>query len=125
LRNFIDFIEAHIWRYIGDCIKIQDKILTKGWAKKLQPKYIGLYKVMEVYNQASTVKLELLATLEARHIKLTFHMSLIKLHVPNDNERFPHCDMLKHYDFSQEAKKDGMLMRYLFISGMDPYLNFK
>jgi hypothetical protein len=36
----------------------------------------------------------------------TFHMSLIKLYMPNSDERFPHCDVLKHYDFSQEAKQE-------------------
>jgi hypothetical protein len=33
-------------------------------------------------------------------------MSLVKLHVLNNNERFSHHDMLKHYDFSQEAKEE-------------------
>jgi hypothetical protein len=35
-----------------------------------------------------------------------FHASLVKPHILNDDERFPHQDVLKHYDFSQEAKEE-------------------
>jgi hypothetical protein len=35
-----------------------------------------------------------------------FHASLIKLHILNDDERFPHHNVLKHYDFGQEAKEE-------------------
>jgi hypothetical protein len=55
--------------------------LPKGQAKKLWPKYIGPYKALEAYHRASTVRLELPAALEARHIMPTFHVSLIKLHI--------------------------------------------
>jgi hypothetical protein len=52
---------------VGDLIYLSTENLSlpKGWAKKLLPKYIGPYKVMEAHNQASTIKLELLAALEA------------------------------------------------------------
>jgi hypothetical protein len=91
---------------VGDLIYLSTENLSlpKGWAKKLLPKYIGLYKVLEAHNQALTVKLELPAALEAQWIKSTFHMSLVKPHVLNDDERFPHQDVQRHYDFSQEAK---------------------
>jgi hypothetical protein len=71
-------------------LSMENLSLPKGQGKKLQPKYIGLYKVLEAHNRASTVKLELPAVLEVRCIMLTFHASLIKLHVLNDDERFPH-----------------------------------
>jgi hypothetical protein len=35
-----------------------------------------------------------------------FHASLVKLHIPNDDERFPHQDMLKHYNLGQEAEEE-------------------
>jgi hypothetical protein len=38
---------------------------SQQWTKKLLPKYIGPYKVIEAHNQASTVKLELPVALEA------------------------------------------------------------
>ena len=45
----------------GDFVYLSMKNLTlpKGRAKKLQPKYIGPYKVVEVHTAASTMKLEL------------------------------------------------------------------
>jgi hypothetical protein len=42
-----------------------------------------------------------------------FHASLVKLHIPNDDERFPHQDVLKHYDFSQEAKEEWYINELL------------
>jgi hypothetical protein len=86
---------------VGDLVYLSTENLSlpKGQAKKLLPKYIGPYKVLESHHQASTVKLELLAALEAQRIKSTFHAGLVKPHVPNDDERFPHRDMQRHYDF--------------------------
>jgi hypothetical protein len=80
--------------------------LPKGWVKKLWPKYIGPYKVLEAHHRASMVRLELPAVLVPRHIRPMFHANLIKLHIPNNDERFPHHDVLKHYDFGQEAKEE-------------------
>ena len=55
--------------------------LPKGRAKKLQPKYIGLYKVVKAHIVASTVRLELPPELVARWVHPTFHMSLNQAHV--------------------------------------------
>ena len=84
-----------------DFIYLSTKNLTlpKGRAKKLQPKYIGLYKVVEAHTVTSTVKLELLPELTTRRVHPTFHMSLLRAHVPNSNERFPRRDMATCYDF--------------------------
>ena len=65
-------------------------VLPKGRAKKLLPKYIGPYKVVEVHMAASTITLELLPELKARWIHPTFHVNLIRAHIPNDDEKFPH-----------------------------------
>jgi hypothetical protein len=77
---------------VGDLVYLSTENLSlpKGRVKKLLPKYIGLYKVLEAHNQALTVKLELPAALEAQWIKSMFHASLVKPHVLNDDERFPH-----------------------------------
>ncbi len=74
-------------------------VLPKGQAKKLLPKYIGPYKVVEVHMAASTITLELLPELKARWIHPTFHVNLIRTHIPNDDKRFPCQDMPSHYDF--------------------------
>jgi hypothetical protein len=52
------------------------------------------------------VRLELPAVLVARRIMPMFHASLIKPHILNNDERFPHCDVLTHYDFGQEAEEE-------------------
>jgi hypothetical protein len=52
---------------VGDLVYLltENLSLPKGLAKKLLPKYIGPYKVVEAHHQALTVKLELPAALEA------------------------------------------------------------
>jgi hypothetical protein len=72
----------------GDLVYLSTKnlALPKGWAKKLLPKYIGPYKIVNAHRSASTVTLELPPELLAQRIHPTFHESLIKAHVPNDNE---------------------------------------
>ena len=55
--------------------------LPKGWARKLLPRYIGPYKVVEVHTATSTVTLELPPELVSRQVHLMFHVSLIWAHV--------------------------------------------
>ena len=85
----------------GDRVYLSTKhlALPKGRAKKLLPKFIGKYKVVEVHTDASTATLELLPELTAQWVHPTFHMSLLRAHVPNDDARFPHRDMKAYYDF--------------------------
>jgi len=80
-------------------LSTQNLTLPKGRAKKLLPKYIGPYRVVEAHLPASTVTLELPPELTARRVHPTFHVSLIWAHVPNDNERFPRRDTKSYYDF--------------------------
>ena len=74
----------------GDMVYLSTKnlALPKGRAKKLLPKFIGLYKVVEVHTAASMVTLELPLELTAWRVHPTFHMSLVRTHVPNDDMRF-------------------------------------
>ena len=85
----------------GDFVYLSTKNLTlpKGRARKLQPKYIGPYKVVEAHTATSTVKLELPPELTAQWVHPTFHVSLVWAHVPNNDERFPHCDTATCYNF--------------------------
>ena len=98
---------ANRHRQTGDAFAPGDRVylstknlaLPKGRAKKLLPKFIGPYKVVEVHTAASTVTLELPPKLTARQEHPMFHMSLLRAHIPNNNVRFPHCDMKACYDF--------------------------
>ena len=73
--------------------------LLKGRAKKLLPKFIGPYKVVETHTAPSTVTLELPPELTAQQVHPTFHASLLRAHVPNDDTRFLHHDTKAYYDF--------------------------
>ena len=85
----------------GDRVYLLTKILAlpKGRAKKLLPKFIGLYKVVKTHTAASTVTLELPPELTAQWVHPTFHASLLRAHIPNDDARFPRRDMKAYYDF--------------------------
>ena len=80
--------------------------LPKGRAKKLLLKFIGLCKVVEAHTTASMVTLELPPELTARWVHPTFHVSLLRAHVPNDDARFPHCDTKAYYDFGAADKPE-------------------
>ena len=94
--------------------------LPKGRAKKLQPKYIGPYKVVESHETASTVTLELLPELVNRQVHPTFHMSLIRAHVPNNNGRFPHHDTKSYYDFGSTDKPEWFVDEILAHHWISP-----
>lgn len=62
--------------------------LPKGRAKKLAPKFVGPYKILEDYKN-NTFKLDLPPELKARGLHHNFHASLLRIHIPNDDRRFP------------------------------------
>ena len=63
--------------------------LPKGWARKLAPKNLGLFPRMKVLRDGTTYQLDLSDELMKRGINHLFHASLLKLHVPCDDRRFP------------------------------------
>src|SRR6266481_3452066 len=106
----------------GDLVYLSTKNLTlpKGRAKKLQPKYIGPYKVVESREATSTVTLELPPELVNWRIHLTFHASLIRAHVPNDDGRFPHRDTKSYYDFGSTDEPKWFVDEILAHRWMSP-----
>ena len=72
--------------------------LPKGRAKKLLPKFIGPYVVLESRPTTSTYKLELPDDLKRRRIHDTFHISRLRRHEPNDDTMFPHRETNVFYD---------------------------
>ena len=63
--------------------------IPKGRAKKLAPKYLGPFPITKVIKEGMTYQLELSNELIKRGINPSFHTSLLRLHVPNDNRYFP------------------------------------
>jgi hypothetical protein len=111
----------------GDLVYLSTKNLNlpKHWAWKLMPIFIGPYPVVKSYSDTSNYKLKLPIELEAQNIHPTFHVSLLKPHIPNDDNHFPSCDVHIYYDFGygdkaeQEVNKilahqwDGQALRLL------------
>ena len=72
-----------------------------------------LLTVVDTHTAASTVKLELPPELTAQWVHLTFHVSLIQAHVPNNDEWFPHCDMATCYDFGTTGEPEWFVNKIL------------
>ena len=87
--------------------------LPKGQARKLLPRYIGPYKVVEVHTAALTVTLELPPELVSRWVHPTFHLNLIWAHMANDDERFPCHDMQLYYDFGPTDEHEWFIDKIL------------
>src|SRR5260221_5781528 len=63
------------------------------------PTYVGPYPITRANPSMSNYTLKLPIELEARNIHRTFHVSLLKPHVLNDDNRFPSRDVHVLYDF--------------------------
>ena len=66
----------------NDMVYLSTKNLAspKGWARKLMPRFLGPYKVLEAMNDTSNVMLELPPELKERRISPTFHTNLVRPH---------------------------------------------
>ena len=99
----------------GDRVYLSTKnlALPKGRAKKLLPKFIGLYKVIEMHTATLMVTIELPPELTAWRVHPTFHTSLLRAHVPNDDARFPGCDTKAYYDFGATDEPEWFIDKIL------------
>lgn len=74
----------------GDLVYLSTENLSlpKGRARKLAPKYVGPYKILDdLRNNAYLIDLP--ADLKRRGLNPTFHASKLRVHIPNDDRRFP------------------------------------
>ena len=92
----------------GDLVYLSTKNLNlpKNRARKLCPRYIGPYKVAEARPETSNYRLELPAALQARKIKLLFHVSLLRPHHPSKDSMFPNRAQPEPYDFGAEDEQE-------------------
>ena len=76
---------------VGDLVYLSTKniSLPKGRARKLAPKFLGPFAITKVLKEGATYQLDLSEELLKRGINRSFHASLLKPHVPNDDRRFP------------------------------------
>ena len=75
----------------GDYVYLSTKNITlpKGLARKLSPKYIGPFLIIEEVTRGLTFRLDLSNDLKRRGIHPVFHASLLRIHNSNDDRRFP------------------------------------
>ncbi|GAW07457.1 gag-pol polyprotein [Lentinula edodes] len=73
-----------------DLVYVSTKNLTfeKGLARKLIPKYIGPFKITKDFGNHS-FRVSLPNHFIQRGVHPVFHSSLLRIHVPNDDRRFP------------------------------------
>lgn len=75
---------------LGDLVYLSSKHISfkKGLARKLLPKFLGPYKILKDFGNAS-FQVELPTHLKRRGIHDVFHSSLLRVHIPNDDRLFP------------------------------------
>lgn len=89
----------------GDLVYLSTKNLnaSKGRARKLIPKFIGPYQIIECFPNESVYKLDLPDNLKKRQIHPSFHISSLKPFIASSNESFPNQDHSDPYDFGAPA----------------------
>jgi hypothetical protein len=80
--------------------------LPKARAHKLMPKYIGPYSIIARDRTRSYYTLELPDELLRRRIHPTFHVSLLRPAIPNDDDRFPNREATFFYDFGDDPDRE-------------------
>lgn len=83
--------------------------LPKARAHKLMPKYIGPYKITASDRERSSYTLELPDELLRRRIHHTFHASLLRPAVPNDDAKFPNREATFFYDFGDDPEREWLV----------------
>lgn len=93
---------------VGDLVYLSTKNIAfpKGRTRKLAPRYIGPYKVIAVDNDSSNVTLDLPEDLRKRRVHAKFHTSLVRTHVPNDDNKFPKRDTHVIYEIGDEDETE-------------------
>ena len=73
--------------------------LPKRQVCKLAPKYIGPFKVTNVFPESSNYELELSEELITQRVHPRFHVSLLRPFEPNDDMVFLNRESKHFYDF--------------------------
>ena len=83
--------------------------LPKGRALKLTPRFIGPYQITSANPKTSNYTLELPPELVKRRIHPVFHISRLRKHIANDDERFPKRETLPFYDFGTDPETEWVV----------------
>ena len=63
--------------------------MQRGRARKFAPKFVGPYRIIQEIVPHTMYKIALPPDLLRRGIHPIFHASLLRIHIPNDDRRFP------------------------------------
>jgi hypothetical protein len=90
----------------GDLVYISTRNISfpKGLAQKLVPKFVGPYPVKEEYG-TSSYKVKLPPKLRQRGVHNVFHMSLLMIHVPNNDRLFPGRNKSQVWNFNDNDQE--------------------
>jgi hypothetical protein len=93
---------------VGDLVYLStaDLSLPKGRANKLLPKFIGPYPIVKADPATSNYTLTLPPELVNRRIHPKFHISRLRPHIRNDDERFPNREVHTYYDFGENPETE-------------------
>ena len=80
--------------------------LSRGWARKLMHRFLGLYRVLKAMNDSSNMTIELPPELKDRRISPTFHTNLVQPYVTNNNILFPKREAKLYYNFGNNDEQE-------------------
>jgi hypothetical protein len=100
---------------VGDFayVSMQNLNLPKGRAKKLLPKYVGPYEIIEAIPDSSNYRLKLPQELTDWGIHPRFHGSHLAPHKPNDSLLFLGQAAQVFYDFGNDPEKEYQVQEIL------------
>ena len=94
-------------------ISMQNISIPKGKARKLFPKFVGPYQITRDFGN-DTFGIDLPSELKKRGLHSRFHASLLRIHIPNDDRRFPgrEVENLDVFGESTEWRVDKITRHY-------------
>ncbi len=91
-------------------LSTQNLALPKGRARKLTPRFIGPYRIINRNVNANTYTLDLPQELRARRVHPVFHSSLLRPCVASDRTLFPNRPLELFYDFGVHEDADELVV---------------
>lgn len=99
--------------------------IPKSWARKLIPRYVSPYAIIEGDSLSSAYFLDLSTDLVNRGIHPWFHISLLRRYEPNDNLLFPRCDAQAYYDLGEPDETEWLVDEILSNQWIGRTIEFK
>ena len=76
------------------------------------PKFIGPYKILKAMNESSNIMLELPQEFKDKKINPTFHTSLVRQYIKNNDILFPKGTPKYSMTLGMTRTKNGLSKRY-------------